>query len=116
MTSEASTEAAAKTIPLARWERFVAVGLAPLLTIAIVSQFFLRVQSSGTMSEYAFKFLPVLTDGGLAAIFDGNAIGDPRPRLLTLFLTYANIVVRRFLLLQGPIHPSLGIAWLLYPV
>jgi hypothetical protein len=116
VTSETSAKATAMTIPLARWERSVAAVVAALLAMAIVFLFLHRVQSSGTMSEYAFKFLPVLTDGGLAAIFDGNAIGDPRPRLLTLLLTYANIVVRRFLLLQGPIHPSLGIAWLLYPV
>ncbi|MEH2483555.1 hypothetical protein V1282_006912 [Nitrobacteraceae bacterium AZCC 2146] len=115
MTSEISTEAAAAT-PLARWERFAAAALGALLAIAVVFLFLLRVGSSGTMSEYAFKFLPVLTDGGLAAIFDGNAIGDPRPRLLTLLLTYVNIVVRRYLLLQGTIHPSLGIAWLLYPL
>jgi hypothetical protein len=29
-----------------------------------------------------------MTDGWLAAIFDGNTIGHPRPRLLTAVLTY----------------------------
>jgi hypothetical protein len=116
MTPEKSAAGMAMNAPLARWERSVAVALAALLATAIVFLFLFRVHSSGTMSEYAFKFLPVITDGGLAAIFDGNSIGDPRPRLLTLFLTYVNIGLRRFLLLRGAIHPSLGIAWLLYPI
>jgi len=102
--------------PLANWERVVAFILASLLASAILVLFFFFVDSSGIMGEYVFKFLPPITDGGFLAIFDFNAIGDPRPRVLTTFLTYVNISLRQFLLLRGPIHPSLGVAWLLYPL
>jgi hypothetical protein len=97
-------------------ERVIFVGLSALLAMATLWLFVFQVSSTGTMSEYVFKFLPFMTDHAWISIFDGNAIGDPRPRVLATFLTYVNIVVRRFLLLRGAIHPSLGIAWLFYPL
>jgi hypothetical protein len=102
--------------PLARAELICAVILVSALAIAIVWCFLLHVSLSATMLEYVFKFLPGLTDGGLAATLDFNALGDPRPRPLTTLLTYANVVLRRELFSFGPIHPSLGINWILYPI
>jgi hypothetical protein len=107
---------AAIPVPVSRQERLILCGLAALLAAAVLWFFILHVWTSGTMSEYAFKFLPFMTDEGWISIFDGNAIGDPRPRLIAIFLTYVNIVIRRFLLLRSAIHPSLGVAWLFYPL
>jgi hypothetical protein len=104
------------SVPLHLWERVTASCFAAVLAVAILWLFLLQVSSTGTFLEYVFKFVPAMTDGGLASIFDGNTIGDPRPRLLTTFFTYINIVLRRALLLYVPIHPSLGIAWLIYPI
>jgi hypothetical protein len=101
--------------PLHPFERIIVGCIVAVLAVAICWLFLLQISSAGTMLEYVFKFLPAMTDGGLASTFDGNAIGDPRPRLLTTLLTYINIALRRALLLHGPIHPTLGIAWLLYP-
>jgi len=47
------------------------------------------------MLEYVFKFLPAMTDGWLAAIFDGNTIGHPRPGLLTAVFNLCNIALRQ---------------------
>src|SRR6266511_1269999 len=105
-----------RSAPLHLLERVTAGCLAAVIAAAIVWLFLLQVSSTGTFLEYVFKFVPGMTDGGLASIFDGNAIGDPRPRLLTTFFTYANIALRRTLFLPGPIHPALGIAWLIYPI
>jgi hypothetical protein len=102
--------------PLHLLERITAGCLAAVIAGAIVWLFLLQVSSTGTFLEYVFKFVPAMTDGGPASIFDGNAIGDPRPRLLTTFFTYVNIALRRVLLLHGPIHPAIGIAWLIYPI
>jgi hypothetical protein len=102
--------------PLGASERAAARCTVALLAAVISWFFIIHVSSAATLGEYVFKFLPVMTDGGIASIFDGNAMGDPRPRLLTTLLTYVNIVVRRTLLLRGPIHPSLGINWALYPL
>src|SRR5258708_20933791 len=107
---------AAMPIPVSRRERLIFCGLAALLVAAVLWLFILHVWTSGTMSEYAFKFLPFMTDEGWISIFDGNAIGDPRPRVIAMFLTYLNILMRRFLLLRSAIHPSLGVAWLFYPL
>jgi hypothetical protein len=107
---------AAMPTPVSLRERLIARGLAVLLATAVLWLFILHVGTSGTMSEYAFKFLPFMTDEGWISIFDGNAIGDPRPRVIAIFFTYVNIVIRRFLLLRSAIHPSLGIAWLFYPL
>jgi hypothetical protein len=107
---------AATPTPISRRERLIASGLAALLAAAVLWLFILHVWTSGTMSEYAFKFLPFMTDEGWISIFDANAIGDPRPRVIAMFLTYVNIVIRRFLLVRRAIHPSLGIAWLFYPL
>jgi hypothetical protein len=97
-------------------ERAIFTGLSSLLAAAVFWLFFVHVSATGTMSEYVFKFLPFMTDQGWISIFDGNAVGDPRPRVLATFLTYVNIIARRWLLLRGTMHPSLGIAWLFYPV
>src|SRR5262249_6860301 len=97
-------------------ERIIAGGLGAVLAAAIAWLFLLHVSSTGTMLEYVIKFVPAMTDGGLTSIFDGNMVGDPRPRLLTMFFTYVNIAVRRALLLRSAIHPALGIAWLIYPI
>ena len=101
---------------ISRRERAIFAGLSTLLAAAVFWLFFVHVSACGTMSEYVFKFLPFMTDQGWISIFDGNAVGDPRPRVLATFLTYVNIVVRRWLLLRGAMHPSLGIAWLFYPM
>jgi hypothetical protein len=106
----------ATAIPVSRRERLIVCGLAALLAAAVLWLLILHVWASGIMSEYAFKFLPFMTDEGWTSIFDGNAIGDPRPRVIAMFLTYVNIVIRRFLLLRSAIHPSLGVAWLFYPL
>lgn len=97
-------------------ERVIFVGLSALLATGSLWLFVFQVTSTGAMSEYAFKFLPFMTDQSWTSIFDGNAIGDPRPRVFATFLTYVNILIRRSLLLRGAIHPSLGTAWLLYPL
>jgi hypothetical protein len=102
--------------PLHQFERVTASCFAAVIVVAILWLFLLQVSSTGTFLEYVFKFVPAMTDGGLTSIFDGNMVGDPRPRLLTTFFTYTNIVLRRALLLREPIHPSLGIAWLIYPI
>jgi hypothetical protein len=107
---------AAMPIPVSRRERLIFCGLAALLVAAVLWLFILHVWTSGAMSEYAFKFLPFMTDKGWISIFDGNAIGDPRPRVIAMLLTYLNILIRRFLLLRSAIHPSLGVAWLFYPL
>lgn len=104
------------TTSISRREHRIFTALATLLTAAVTWLFILHVWSSGTMSEYVFKFLPYMTDQGWRSIFDGNAIGDPRPRVVATFLTYINILIRRALLLRSIIHPSMGIAWLLYPL
>src|SRR5450432_4653498 len=97
-------------------ERVIFVGLSALLATGSLWLFVFQVTSTGAMSEYAFKFLPFMTDQSWTSIFDGNAIGDPRPRVFATFLTYVHILIRRSLLLRGAIHPSLGTAWLLYPL
>jgi hypothetical protein len=74
--------------PLQPFERSLASSLAAVLAVTILWLFLLQVSSIRTMLEYVFKFLPAMTDGWLAAIFDGNTIGHPRPRLLTAVLTY----------------------------
>jgi hypothetical protein len=102
--------------PLHLFERVTASCFVAVIIGAIVWLFLVQVSSTGTFLEYVFKFVPAMTDGGLASIFDGNTIGDPRPRLLTTFLAYVNIALRRVLLLHGPIHPAIGIAWLIYPI
>ena len=101
---------------LEAWERSTALRIGLLLAALICWLFIIHVASIGTMSEYLFKFLPVMTDGGISSIFDGNGIGDPRPRFLTTLLTYLNILLRRAFFLRGVIHPSLGINWALYPL
>jgi hypothetical protein len=111
-----SRPVAAMPTPVSPRERLIVGGLATLLVVAVLWLFILHVWTSGTMSEYAFKFLPLMTDEGWISIFDGNAIGDPRPRVIAMFLTYVNIAIRRFLLLRNAIHPSLGVAWLFYPL
>jgi hypothetical protein len=102
--------------PLAKAELVCAAILATALISATVWFFLLHVSLSATMLEYVYKFVPGLTDGGLPATFDFNALGDPRPRPLTTLLTYVNLVLRRVLFSFGPIHPSLGINWILFPV
>jgi hypothetical protein len=81
--------------PLQPFERSLAGGLAAVLAVTILWLFLLQVSSTRTMLEYVFKFLPAMTDGWLAAIFDGNTIGHPRPRLLTAVLTYVSIALRQ---------------------
>src|SRR4051794_10552882 len=100
--------------PLSRAEVVCASILGAVLAMAVIWFFLLHVSLSGTMLEYIFKFVPGLTDGGIAASFDFNALGDPRPRPLTTLLTYVNIVLRRGLFSFGPIHPSFGVSWFLY--
>jgi hypothetical protein len=95
------------SLPLSRFERILASIFAVALTVAIFWLFIFQVSSAGIMLEYVFKFLPAMTDGGPASIFDGNTIGDPRPRLLTTFFTYVNIALRRALLLHSPNSPHL---------
>lgn len=65
--------------------------------------------------EYVIKFVPVYSDRGLASIFDGFLVGDPRGRVVANLFGYINIAVRQQLLELGPIHPTLSISWLLYP-
>jgi hypothetical protein len=102
--------------PLRPYEYILAGSFALAIVVAIVGLFLFQVSSAGIMLEYIFKFLPAMTDGGLASLFDGNTIGDPRPRLLTTFFTYVNVTLRRALLQHWTIHPTLGIAWLIYPI
>jgi hypothetical protein len=102
--------------PLRPYEYILAASFALAIALAIFWLFLVEISSAAIMLEYIFKFLPAMTDGGLASIFDGNTIGDPRPRLLTTFFTYVNVALRRALLAHWTIHPSLGIAWLIYPI
>jgi hypothetical protein len=104
------------TSPLRPYEYILAASFALVIALAIFWLFLFEISSAAIMLEYIFKFLPAMTDGGLASIFDGNTIGDPRPRLLTTFFTYVNVALRRALLAHWTIHPSLGIAWLIYPM
>lgn len=68
------------------------------------------------MLEYVQKFLPAFLDNGIRAIFDFTGIGDPRPRLVANLLAFINIKTRAILLDWIPIHPSLGVNWVLYPL
>lgn len=101
---------------LSRIELWVAGGIAAVLTGFIFYHFFFQVANAATMSEYGFKFLPGLMDGGIEAVVDFNGLGDPRPRLVTTLLTFVNIKIRQFVSAHVVMHPSFGLNWALYPL
>ena len=62
-----------------------------------------------------------VTDFAHVALFSDSARvliarKDFPPDDFKTFLTYANVVLRRELFSFGPIHPSMGINWILYPI
>ena len=103
-------------LTMERWEMWLAFAASAILLAAVVWHFLLNVTYAATMIEYVFKFLPALTDGGWASIFDFNGMGDPRPRLATTFFTFLNVKLRQFALAHTVMHPAFGINWLLYPL
>ena len=115
------TSASALTIvnadsKLKDWERHLAAFLAFSLAFAVIMKFIASPQLGSMMFEYVLKFVPLFLDGPLSSILDFNGMGDPRGRVVNNFFTWINIHARKELLLLMPIHPALGINWLLYPI
>ncbi|MGO8867098.1 MAG: hypothetical protein ACLQME_11410 [Alphaproteobacteria bacterium] len=98
-----------------RSARLLAIAAFIALFAAVAWYLLLRPIYAASFIEYYMKYLPFLTDHGLRGILDLAALGDPRPRLLPLLGAVVNVDLRRALLLLGPMHPSFGIAWLIYP-
>jgi len=98
-----------------RSARLLAIAAFIVLFAAVAWYLLLRPIYAASFIEYYLKYLPFLTDHGLGGILDLAALGDPRPRLLPLLGAVVNVDLRRALLLLGTMHPSFGIAWLVYP-
>lgn len=101
---------------LQQWERHLAAFLAVTLAVAVILKFIASPQFGSMMFEYVLKFVPPFLDRPLSSILDFNGIGDPRGRVVNNFFTWINIHARKELMQLMPIHPALGINWLLYPL
>jgi hypothetical protein len=102
--------------PISLNDRTVFVVLLGLIALAILVLLIARPERSGMFLEYDIKFVPAFLDNGIAAIFDGQLLGDPRTRIVANFFGYLNVIVRAKLLAISAIPPALGVAWLLYPL
>jgi len=67
-------------------------------------------------SEYALKVVPFFADATGAGLIDTWALGDPRPRVVTLAAQYINLDFRSAFPSLAAWHPGIGLAWLLYPL
>lgn len=101
---------------LQRRECYLAAFLAITLAVAVILKFIASPQFGSMMFEYVLKFVPPFLDQPLSSILDFNGIGDPRGRVVNNFFTWINIHARKELIQMMPIHPALGINWLLYPL
>jgi hypothetical protein len=65
-------------------------------------------------NEYVSKFVPFMSNARLIDLFDGWAMGDPRPRLMNALATKANLSIREWVDARWILPPALGISWLIY--
>jgi len=65
--------------------------------------------------EYVMKFVPALLDHGVGGWFDTWAMGDPRPRLVTVMATRLSIELRGWLSSATTLPPAFGLGWFIYP-
>jgi hypothetical protein len=86
------------------------------LSATVLWLFIAQPTYHSTMIEYVYKFLPALTDHGIAAVFDGNGMGDPRSRLFANFLALVNVRLRALAMEHAVLPPAFSVNWLLYPL
>lgn len=67
-------------------------------------------------SEYVLKVVPFFADATGPGLIDTWALGDPRPRVVTLVAQYINLGFRGAFPGFAAWHPAIGLAWLLYPL
>lgn len=67
-------------------------------------------------SEYALKVVPFFADATGKDLIDTWALGDPRPRVVTLAAQLINLSFRGAFPGLAAWHPAIGVAWLLYPL
>ena len=68
------------------------------------------------LSEYILKVVPFFADATGGGLIDTWALGDPRPRLVTLVAQFINFQFRGAFPELAAWHPGIGVAWLLYPL
>lgn len=89
--------------------------LMSVLIAATVVLIALDPKYAATFSEYLFKFLPALADGGINATFDTVLLGDPRPRILSNLFALLNIHIRQTAFSLSAFIPAMSINWIIYP-
>lgn len=67
-------------------------------------------------SEYALKVVPFFTDAAGRDLIDTWALGDPRPRVVTLAAQFLNSTFRAAFPDLVAWHPGIGLSWVLYPL
>ncbi len=82
----------------------------------VVWRFIFHINDCYYLSEYVLKFDPFLLGARPIDWFDTWAMGDPRPRLVTVMGTLADLKLRGIWSRWAELPPALGINWLAYPL